>query len=49
MSIITTRSTGCEEVVGDAALLVAPKDAEAIRAALIKLADNPDLSDGDEG
>jgi glycosyltransferase involved in cell wall biosynthesis len=32
-------------VVGDAALLVAPKDAEAIRAALIKLAGNPDLSD----
>ena len=32
-------------MVGDAALLVAPKDAEAIRAALIKLAGNPDLSD----
>ena len=45
LAIITTRSTGCEEVVGDAALLVAPKDAEAIRAALIKLAGNPDLSD----
>jgi glycosyltransferase involved in cell wall biosynthesis len=45
LAIITTRSTGCEEVVGDAALLVAPKDAEAIRAALITLADNPDLSD----
>jgi len=45
LAIITTKSTGCEEVVGDTALLVEPKDAEAIRAALIKLAGSPDLSD----
>jgi glycosyltransferase involved in cell wall biosynthesis len=32
-------------VVGDTALLVAPKDAEAIRAALIKLASNPEMCD----
>jgi len=34
MAIITTNQTGCQEVVGDAALLVSPGDAPAIRNAL---------------
>jgi glycosyltransferase involved in cell wall biosynthesis len=34
LAIITTRGTGCAEVVGDAALLVPPRDPDAIRAAL---------------
>jgi glycosyltransferase involved in cell wall biosynthesis len=42
-AIITTSGTGCAEVVGDAALLVPPKDPEAIRAALNKLIADPDL------
>ena len=33
-AIITTRGTGCQEVVGDTALLVPVRDAEAIAAAL---------------
>ncbi len=41
MAIITTKGTGCAEVVGDAALLVKPKDVDAIRNALIFLSDNP--------
>jgi glycosyltransferase involved in cell wall biosynthesis len=42
-AIITTRGTGCEEVVGDAALTVPPRDANAIRAALFKLCSNEEL------
>jgi glycosyltransferase involved in cell wall biosynthesis len=42
-AIITTSGTGCAEVVGDAALLVPPKDPEAIRAALDKLIADPAL------
>ena len=34
MAIITTRGTGCEEVVGDAAILVRPGDVEGLRKAL---------------
>jgi glycosyltransferase involved in cell wall biosynthesis len=43
LAIITTRGTGCEEVVGDTALLVKPRDPAAILAALQTLIDNPDL------
>jgi glycosyltransferase involved in cell wall biosynthesis len=39
-AIITTESTGCEEVVGDAGLLVPPRDVAAIRAALSTLAND---------
>lgn len=42
-AIITTKGTGCAEVVGDAALLVEPCDPEAIRMALCRLASDPDL------
>jgi glycosyltransferase involved in cell wall biosynthesis len=37
MAIVTTRGTGCAEVVGDAAVLVPPGDPAAIREALIAL------------
>jgi glycosyltransferase involved in cell wall biosynthesis len=43
MAIITTKGTGCEEVVGDAALLVQPKDPAEIRTALSRLISNPAL------
>lgn len=43
MAIITTKGTGCEEVVGDAAILVEPKNAEEIKQALKKLLSNPEL------
>lgn len=36
LAIITTRGTGCEEVVGDAGYLVPPRDSSAIRTALIE-------------
>ncbi|HEV7714113.1 MAG TPA: glycosyltransferase family 4 protein [Steroidobacteraceae bacterium] len=42
-AIITTSGTGCAEVVGDAALLVPSRDAEAIRSALKRLAADPEL------
>jgi glycosyltransferase involved in cell wall biosynthesis len=42
-AIITTSGTGCAEVVGDAAILVPPRDPEAIRAALERLSRDPDL------
>ena len=41
MAIITTNNSGCAEVVGDAAILVPPKNAKAIRAALIQFRNNP--------
>lgn len=37
MAIVTTKGTGCAEVVGDAAVLVPVRDPEAIREALIAL------------
>lgn len=43
MAIITTKATGCEEVVGDAALLTRPGDVEGIRRALLKYIHNPAL------
>jgi glycosyltransferase involved in cell wall biosynthesis len=44
LAIITTRDTGCEEVVEDTALLVPPKDPVAIRKAIERLVCDPDLS-----
>ena len=43
MAIVTTAGTGCAEVVGDAAVLVPPRDPAAIREALPALLDNPAL------
>jgi len=43
LAIITTNDTGCAEVVGDGAILVKSKDSSAIKEALIKLIDDPDL------
>jgi len=43
MAIITTRDTGCEEVIGDAGLLVSPGDVKGIRDALLMLSNAPDL------
>ena len=42
-AIITTNTSGCSEVVGDAALLVRPKSSEDIRNVLTKLIDNERL------
>jgi len=44
MAIITSKDTGCAEVVGDTALLVESKNPIAIREALNKLINNPDFS-----
>lgn len=43
LAIITTKETGCAEVAGEAALLVSPRDPQAIRRALETLLANPDL------
>jgi glycosyltransferase involved in cell wall biosynthesis len=43
LAIITTRGTGCEEVVGDTAILVDPRDPDAIKAAIQALASDPGL------
>jgi glycosyltransferase involved in cell wall biosynthesis len=43
LAIVTTKGTGCAEVVGDAALLVPPKDAAALRAAVCRLLGDPAL------
>jgi len=43
LAIITTEGTGCAEVVGDAALLVPPRDAPAIRTALQALLEDSGL------
>lgn len=43
MAIITTKDTGCAEVVGDAGLLVESRNPVAIKGALSKLINNPDL------
>jgi glycosyltransferase involved in cell wall biosynthesis len=40
LAIVTTRGTGCQEVVGDAAVLVPPRDHDALRAALLGLTAN---------
>src|SRR3972149_2265772 len=45
LAIITTNDTGCAEVVGSDSILVNPKDPSAIREALKRLIDNPDLCD----
>ncbi len=37
MAIITSTAGGCPEVVGDAGILVAPGDVEAIRSAIVEL------------
>jgi glycosyltransferase involved in cell wall biosynthesis len=42
-AIVTTSGTGCAEVVGDTAVLVPPRDADALRAALQKLSADPQL------
>lgn len=46
LAVITTRGTGCEEVVGDSGLLVDPFDWEAIQKALVRLYDDPELAAG---
>jgi glycosyltransferase involved in cell wall biosynthesis len=41
LAIITTRGTGCDEVVGDTGVLVDPGDVPALRAALTALTRDP--------
>jgi glycosyltransferase involved in cell wall biosynthesis len=36
-AIITTKFTGCSEVVGDTSLLVRPKNSKDIKSALVRL------------
>jgi glycosyltransferase involved in cell wall biosynthesis len=43
-AIITTKDTGCAEVVADSALTVPVRDADAIRAAILKLSADPELA-----
>lgn len=43
LAVVTTRSTGCAEVVGEAGLLVAPGSVAELRRALQRLTDDPDL------
>ncbi len=45
-AIITSNTTGCAEAVGDAALLVPPKDPEAIKERLLTLINNENLYRG---
>ena len=45
LAIITTAGTGCEEVVGPTALLVPPRNAARIRAAIERLLAEPALCD----
>lgn len=40
-AVITSNTTGCAEVVGDAALVVPPKDSEAIKNQLLTLINDP--------
>lgn len=42
MAIITTKNTGCAEVVGNEAVLVEPRDVAGIRQALEALVSNPE-------
>ncbi len=41
LAIVTTRGTGCSEVVGEAGILIEPRDAAGLRAALASLVDDP--------
>ena len=41
-AIVTTSGTGCAEVVGDAAVLVPPRDPDALRSALEQLSRDPE-------
>ena len=43
LAIITTQGTGCSELIGSNGLLVAPRNAQAIRSALIDLVNHPEL------
>ncbi|MFQ6135783.1 MAG: glycosyltransferase family 4 protein [Candidatus Hydrothermarchaeales archaeon] len=43
MAIITSNSSGCVETVGDAALLVRPKNSQDLKKALVSLIENDDL------
>jgi glycosyltransferase involved in cell wall biosynthesis len=43
LAIVTTKGTGCAEVVGDSALLVRPGSPGDIRAALDRLTTDPGL------
>lgn len=43
LAIVTTRGTGCAEVVGDTAILVKPRNIESIRSALTRLTSDPEL------
>ena len=43
MAIMTTKTTGCAEVVGDTGILIPPRDAEAILANLVKLMEDENL------
>jgi glycosyltransferase involved in cell wall biosynthesis len=42
LAIVTTRGTGCAEVVGDTGVLVEPRDPNALRAALESLLHDPE-------
>jgi glycosyltransferase involved in cell wall biosynthesis len=42
-AVITSDTTGCTEVVGDAGLLVPPEDSQKIRDAVVSLIQDPDL------
>lgn len=44
-SIVTTKGTGCSDIVGDSAILVPPRDSAAIRLGLEKLASHPELAE----
>jgi glycosyltransferase involved in cell wall biosynthesis len=43
LAIITTKATGCSEVVGETGILIDPGDVHAITKALVELTSNPDL------
>jgi glycosyltransferase involved in cell wall biosynthesis len=43
LAIITTKGTGCEDVVGDTGVLVKPRKVHELSCALIKLTENLDL------
>jgi glycosyltransferase involved in cell wall biosynthesis len=43
LAIITTQGTGCAEVIGDAGLLIEPRDPESLRNAVVRLAKDPAL------
>lgn len=46
LAIVTTRGTGCAEVVGDAAILVEPSNPSQMRAALLDLIRDPERARG---